>query len=119
VAVGGAFGDVLGGRVRSARAALPVYDATLRRPLTVTPAAGNDTGHRVTVKGVAVRVYEIDAASAAPCDGGRGGVERCAAPDPYGWAWTADGLYATATQMSLPRFYKVLEREGRGGVGGG
>lgn len=112
VEVGGALdGAVLG--ARGARARVTVFDATLRRPLTVVAEeaeAGTSTPlfpSSTRVKGVAVRRYTIASASAAPCDGGAGGLDRCAAPDAYAWGWRADALYGTATQLSLPRFYKV------------
>ena len=113
VRVGGALdGTVLGERVGSVRTPLTVFDATLRRPLTLVAEeeeAGNSTSlfsSSTRVKGVAVRRYTIASSSAAPCEG-TGGVDRCAAPDAYAWGWRADALYGTATQLSLPRFYKV------------
>jgi len=102
VRVSGSVDGLLFGRRLKAKNEYPVYDPTLRRPLS---AARLGVGN--AVKGIPVWEYGVANASAAACGDGAGGVARCAAPDAFAWAWRADSVYGCATQVSLPRFFKA------------
>ena len=54
--------------------------------------------------GIPARRYSLSNSSAAACDSGKGGIDRCAAPDLFSWAWNLQSVYNCPTQATLPHF---------------
>lgn len=54
--------------------------------------------------GIPARRYSLSNASAAACDAGKGGVDRCAVPDLFAWTWNLESLYKCPAQATLPHF---------------
>lgn len=54
--------------------------------------------------GIPARRYSLSNASAPACDSGKGGVDRCAAPDLFAWSWNLESLYRCPAQATLPHF---------------
>ena len=107
---------------------LTLFDSTFSRPLvahpvpasikveedfameqawgTRFPKAGSDDAAVVhgNAGGIPAKRYSLSNSSALACDSGKGGVDRCAAPDLFAWAWNMEAVYRCPTQATLPHF---------------